>query len=161
MHKLGLDGILAGSALALVLATAAVADPEAPAADTAASIESRIPVPQPVEVKPPTRADLDLAAKPDSGEGVPFPDTEHAPAAEEHAAGVSSQDGSAPSGASKPDSAAAATETRADGPGAMPPTPATAADGKPPEDTAATSPKGAPERAARAHPGADVPAGSA
>src|SRR5579863_9174931 len=109
MLKPRLDGILAGTALALLLASSAVAGPDGTAAHAGASIESRIPVPQPAAVKPPTQADLGLVPPPDAAdrptpaeapaatsEGVAFPETEHAQApAGDATAGLATEGGAA------------------------------------------------------------------
>jgi murein L,D-transpeptidase YcbB/YkuD len=183
MLKLRLDGILAGSALALVLASSAVAGPDGTAANATASIDSRIPVPQPAEVKPPTQADLGVVAAPDappaldaaagertadapaaSTEGVAFPATDPAQTATDGAMPTASTDEeAAPSGESKPDPMATGAVTPAAAPGTEPPaTPAAAetAGDKPPAAAAAAPPKAAPAPVTIDRTGLDVPTAS-
>jgi murein L,D-transpeptidase YcbB/YkuD len=58
MRGLRLDRILAGTALGIVLATSAFAQSGQPDG-SAPGLEARVPVPQPADVKPPTRDDVD------------------------------------------------------------------------------------------------------
>ncbi len=70
MRGVRLDRAVAGLAFAVALATSAWAGSDGPDGGAAASIDARVPVPQPADVRPPTRGDVEQVATPDLRQGV-------------------------------------------------------------------------------------------